>query len=80
MMRQHSCPKCSLRVDYIAEQVGSMHTCGRCGHQFELAENPFRLMMYLGWATVMGAVSFVAWMAVRVAIRLAGRTPGPRRQ
>ena len=80
MMRRRGCPRCGLAIDYIEEQIGSVHKCGKCGEQFELVENPGRMIGFLVWATVMGAAAGLGYLAVRVILRLALRPPGPRRQ
>lgn len=80
MMRRRGCPRCGLAVDYLEEQIGFCHTCVKCGQQFELVENPARVMAFLVWATVMAAAAGLGYFAVRVILRLALRTPGPRRQ
>lgn len=73
MLLQRNCPNCGLRTDYISEQVGTLHTCTRCGDRFELVGNPVRVMLYIGWATIAAFFAGSVYIAIRVMLRLLAR-------
>ena len=69
------CPRCGKKHVYYSHEIGATAECSGCGQALELREQPFSVVRYLIWPTIV-AVGIILFIALR--LLLPKRRPADR--